>query len=231
LGIIKFGYSTDTYDLEGERNSEIKSTNLNLLDLDTIIKRFIGKQMQLPPIYSAKKYKGKPMYKYARADKEVIRKPSEIEVYSFDYEILDKENLKFKITVSAGTYIRTIADDLGKKTGLGAHLIKLVREEVGEFKLSDSISYDLIETCDVENIKKHIIDFNNLLPELSSIIVTGDIEKGVLNGREVKGIDTLKINLSENKEIFKILNKDRKILALSRKDLLLNLFKPFLVFN
>lgn len=230
-GIIKFGYSTTTYDLEGERNSEIKEPDLYSLDMETLIFEFIGKQLQLPPIYSAKKYKGKPMYKYARADKEVVRKPSEIEVYYFEHKIINKESLEFKITVSSGTYIRSIADDLGKKTGYGAYLAKLIREEIGEFKLFDSISYDKLTNTNQEEIIKSIIDFNKLLPDLSSIIVKDDIEIGVLNGREVKEVDTLKIDLSENKEIYKILNKEGKLLALSRKDLLLSLFKPFLVFN
>jgi tRNA pseudouridine55 synthase len=230
-GIIKFGYSTTTYDSEGERSSEIKEADLYSIDLESIVSGFIGKQMQLPPLYSAKKYKGKPMYKYARADKEVVRKPSEIEIYSFDYKIIDKESMEFEITVSSGTYIRSIAFDFGEKTGFGAYLAKLIREVVGEFNIENAISYGLLRSCKQDEIEKNIILLNKLLPELSKIIVNGRAETGVLNGREVSGVDIMEIELSDNENIYKILNKDGKLLALSKKDILLSVYRPFLVFN
>lgn len=230
-GKINFGYSTTTYDCEGEIDSEIVEADLHNIDIDSIVSGFIGKQKQLPPLYSAKKFKGKPLYKYAREDKKVERKSSEVEIYSFKYKIIDKSVLWFRVCVSSGTYIRTIAFDIGKKTGFGAYLSELTREQIGEFTLNDSIPYELIESKKIETVQQKIIDFNKLLPDISIIEVSDVTEKGVLNGREVKESQVLKTILSENKKLYKIMNDKGKILAIAKKDDVLGIFKPFLVFN
>jgi tRNA pseudouridine55 synthase len=230
-GKIRFGYSTTTYDREGERDSDISKPNLYSVDLNTIISSFLGKQLQLPPIYSAKKYMGKAMYKYARENKEVERKPSQIEIYDFDYKIIDESTLWFKVIVSSGTYIRTIAYDIGEKTGYGAYLYELKRESVGEFSLSDAIPFTLLEPCKFETVESNIMDFNKLLPNFSSIIVSGEIETRVLNGRAVNENQIIKTNILEEKALYKIVNENEIILAIARKDEILNTYQPFIVFN
>ena len=161
-GEIKFGYSTTTYDQEGEINSKISEPDIESVDIRSIVSSFIGKQFQTPPIYSAKKINGKALYKYARKNIKVDIKPSEIEIYSFEYKVIDRSTLWFKVCVSSGTYIRSIAYDMGIKTGFGAYLSQLTRENVGNFSLSDAISYDLIDSGQIEDVISNIYDKNSI---------------------------------------------------------------------
>jgi len=230
-GEIKFGHSTTTYDQEGEINSKITQPDLEAIDLKPIIESFLGKQSQIPPIYSAKKVKGKALYKYAREDKKVKIKPSEVEIYSFEHKIIDKSTLWFRVCVSSGTYIRSIAYDMGIKTGLGAYLSQLTREKVGDFSLNDAIPFELIELNKTEEVKAKILDFNKLLPNFSSIEVSGEVEKGVLNGREIQEDQVIKKTINEEQNLFRVINKKGIILSIAKKDEILKVYKSFLVFN
>lgn len=230
-GEIKFGYSTTTYDQEGEIASEIIVPDLGSIDIGAFVSSFLGKQSQMPPIYSAKKVKGRALYKYARDNEKVEIKPSNVEIYSFEYKIIDSSTLWFKVCVSSGTYIRSIAHDMGIKTGFGAYLKQLTREEVGEFSLSDAIPFNLIEPDQIETVKSKILDFNKLLPDFSSIEVSEEIEIGVLNGREIKEDQIIKTIIAEEKNLFRVINEKGTILSIARKDDVLKVYKSFLVFN
>ncbi len=230
-GEVKFGYSTTTYDQEGEIASEITVPDLELIDIGSIVSDFIGKQSQMPPIYSAKKVKGKALYKYARKAEKVDIKPSDVEIYSFEYKIIDSSTLWFKVCVSSGTYIRSIAHDMGIKTGFGAYLKQLTREEVGEFSLSDAIPFNLIEPDQIDTVKSKILDFNKLIPDFSSIEVSKEVEIGVLNGMEIKEDQVIKTVMLEEKNLFRVINKKGVILSIAKKDNVTNVYKSFLVFN
>ena len=101
--------------------------------------------MQMPPMYSALKHKGKSLYKYARKGVEVERQPREIEVYDFEIEKYIEPDIYFSITCSKGTYIRVIADDFGKQLGCGGYLKKLRRESIGSFNVNDAYTIDEFE--------------------------------------------------------------------------------------
>ena len=146
LATVQFGKSTATYDLEGEVTN-ISAFKVYENDILTALKNFEGEIEQLPPIYSAIKVNGKKLYDYARKGQDVEIKPrkvfiEKIELKSFDYE---NQSAEILIKCSKGTYIRSIAHDLGKITGAYAYLTKLTRTQAGKFIINDAIKLDEIE--------------------------------------------------------------------------------------
>lgn len=130
---ITFGRATSTYDLEGESIHE-GQVPANLSDaIDQAIPKFKGLISQLPPMYSAVKKDGKPLYQYARQGKEIEREPRNVHIEAFDITIKDEKTADARIVCSGGTYIRSLAHDLGMEIGCGAHLSKLHRTKVGRF--------------------------------------------------------------------------------------------------
>ena len=143
---IKLGATSDTQDSTGLITLNEKNTNIpTKKDIENIIKKFIGKQKQLPPMYSAKKIKGKKLYKLARQGIEIERKPSDIEIYDIKLLNYNYPQLEIEVNCGAGTYIRTLAHDIGASLGTGAYCDELVRTKIGE--------YDIIDAMDVKNVK------------------------------------------------------------------------------
>src|SRR5215469_6129918 len=132
-GTIRFGFSTDTYDLEGAPSSPPQSVALKKEEIEALAGKFRGRIEQMPPPFSAKKIKGVPAYKLARKKQDVPLKAVPVEIK--ELEILDLENkcARFRARVSSGTYLRSIAHDLGQAAGCGAHLQSLRRTAVAEF--------------------------------------------------------------------------------------------------
>lgn len=132
---LKFGAATDSHDLDGEitMTSDIVPT---IEEIESICTQFQGEVLQTPPMFSAKKVKGKKLYELARQGKVIERQPKlvtiKLEILSYQYPYLD-----IHVTCSSGTYIRTIADDIGQKLGCGAHLVELIRTRVGPFHLNE----------------------------------------------------------------------------------------------
>ena len=144
-GEITLGGTTPSYDRETDVNKtfDISHINNNLL-LETR-KEFEGKIMQKPPIFSALKREGKRLYQHAREGTNIAIKAREIEVEKFDITDINIPNLKFKISCSKGTYIRSLAHDFGAKLKCGAYLTALRREQIGSFKLDDAYSIDFFQ--------------------------------------------------------------------------------------
>ncbi len=237
-GQIAFGFATTTYDTEGEALGEKKEIDLNRIDLPALLARFTGKQLQTPPIYSAKKFKGKPLYKYARQNKDadIEIKPVDIEIYSLKGKIVDKETLWFEAMTSSGTYIRSLAHDIGQTVGTGAHLAGLKREGVGEFQLEDAFTLDelarAVESGDISGV---VTPIEGLLPEFPKIIVNQGGRTGVLNGQPLMPRDIMKVYTADkdnnNTENFRLFDDEGKLLAIARKDPKLMRFKPYIVFS
>ena len=142
-GTIQLGKSTTTYDIEGE-GVNFSDKKARLEEIEEALKSFRGEIEQLPPVYSAIKVKGKKLYEYAREGKEVEITPrrvtiARLEIIDFDFE---KQQVSLHIECSKGTYIRSIAHDLGVKTGAYAYLAKLIRTQAGKFRLKDTIKLE-----------------------------------------------------------------------------------------
>jgi len=143
-GEIRFGFSTDTYDAEGETVGPVSSVPPSLAEIHRYLPALTGRILQLPPVYSAKKINGVAAYKLARKDKPVEMKPVEVVVHRFEIQGVVGDRARFVAEVSAGTYIRSLAHDLGQALGCGAHLSQLRRTQAGEFSLSQSVTLDAL---------------------------------------------------------------------------------------
>ncbi len=156
VGTVKLGESTTTYDTEGEVvNSSDKKVTLK--EIESALDKFRGNIQQLPPIYSAIKVNGKKLYEYARKGEEVKIEPREVTIYKLDIVNFEEEKqlLELYIECSKGTYIRSIAHDLGAVLGCYGHLVKLVRTKAGKFNVENSVKLDSIQT--VEDVKNKLI--------------------------------------------------------------------------
>lgn len=133
-GEIRFGYATDTYDAEGERVGEARALTQSLEMLRELAAHFKGEMQQMPPAYSAKKINGVAAHKLARAGAEVPVKPARITLHHFELLSLEGEVAAFRMRVSAGGYVRSVAHELGEMAGCGAHLASLRRTFAGIFR-------------------------------------------------------------------------------------------------
>jgi len=137
-GAIRFGFSTDTYDAEGEPTSDPRPVAFGQDQLESAAARFRGLIQQTPPPFSAKKVKGIPAYKLARKQQAVTLNPVQIEIKEFAITSFDAGRAHFRARVASGTYMRSVAHDIGQLLGCGAHLESLRRTQVAEFTLADA---------------------------------------------------------------------------------------------
>ena len=154
VGTVKLGPSTTTYETEGEGvNFSDKKVDLN--EIETALEKFRGEIEQLPPVYSAIKVNGKKLYEYAREGKEVKIEPRRVNISKLEVVDFEYPHLSLRIECSKGTYIRSIANDLGEELGTYGHLIKLVRVKAGDFEINEAIKLDDLDT--LEAVQKSLI--------------------------------------------------------------------------
>ena len=147
-GSIRFGFATDTYDAEGEPTTTPQEVTLNPEDVEALAARFRGVIEQTPPPFSAKKIKGVPAYKLARQQKEVVLKPVQVEIKEFEILSVEADRARFRARVASGTYMRSVAHDMGRELACGAHLESLRRTSVAEFTLANAHTLEeLAETA------------------------------------------------------------------------------------
>jgi len=141
-GTITLGAVTPTYDLESEPTDHKPVPSLDLAALQAAANTFLGEQMQLPPIHSAIKQNGKPIYHLARKGVEVKVEPRKIFIEAFEVTAVNLPVVSFRVVCSTGTYIRSLANDFGAKIGCGGYLSKLCRTKIGEFTLEEAVNMD-----------------------------------------------------------------------------------------
>jgi tRNA pseudouridine55 synthase len=148
-GAIRFGFATDTYDAEGDPTTEPQQVTLRAEEIEALAVRFRGVLQQTPPPFSAKKIKGVPAYKLARQHKEVVLQPVQVEIKEFEILGIENDRVRFRAHVTSGTYMRSVAHDMGRELACGAHLECLRRTAVAEFTLQDA--HTLEELADIAN--------------------------------------------------------------------------------
>ncbi len=139
IATVHFGYSTDTYDRTGQPVGEVRDAPPELSELKRRLASFQGRQMQVPPVYSAKKIGGTRLHRLARQGIAVTPSPVEVEFHTIELLELDGPRARIELSVSSGTYIRSLAQDLGHLLGTGAHLAELRRTRVGSFLISEAL--------------------------------------------------------------------------------------------
>ena len=170
LATVQFGAATNTFDLDGEKVF-ISDKKVSRDDIKEGLKSFEGEILQFPPIFSAIKVKGKKLYEYARKGEEVEIQPRKVVIENIELKNFDEELQQAQILLkcSKGTYIRSIANDLGKNLGCGGYLIKLIRTQAGKFRVENSVQLDgidvesnLINPLDILNLPKIAVDNDDL---------------------------------------------------------------------
>jgi tRNA pseudouridine55 synthase len=180
---VRFGFPTDTYDADGKAESEDTAPLLVPEQLQALASRFVGKIQQTPPSFSAKKVRGQRAHELARKHKPVNLEPVAVEVYEFQLTGVEGSVARFRVECGAGTYIRSLAHDMGKLQGSGAHLAEIVRTAVGEFALDHAVPLaELAEDAKAGKMEARVIRLENLLPELPRATVLPIVEKRVQHG-------------------------------------------------
>lgn len=211
IATLVLGKKTDTGDSEGniiEKDNNF--VNSNKEKIENVLKSFIGKQNQTPPIYSAIKVGGKKLYEYAREGKSVDIKPREIEISEIALENYNnRDEIVFKVTCSKGTYIRTLCEDIAKRLGTIGYMKELQRTKVNEFDIKDAITLEDFDNVNIEDkiisieklfINNEKIDLNNRKLELflNGVQLTHDLNDGVYriyNNNDFIGLGTVKDKL------------------------------------
>ena len=180
---FRFGFATDTYDSDGEAQGPDLRPVLDAAILEKLAAERVGRFEQKPPAFSAKKVKGRPAYELARKKQAVELKPVEVELFEYKLTGIEGRLARFVIECSSGTYIRSLAHDLGEKLDCGAHLAEISRTAVGEFSLDQAIKLEeLAEASRAGKFADCLIRLENLLPNFPRVNVLPVIEKRVRHG-------------------------------------------------
>jgi len=202
--LIRFGYRTDTGDATGKQireqqsHAKLPSTESFLKDeIEARLAAFRGEIDQTPPMYSAKKIAGRKLYELARRGQEVERKPVRVTISEFEcispagesvyFNDDSAHDLRVRVVCSAGTYIRTLAEDLGKKLGTGAHLAELRRTRAGRFKIADAITLEqLSELAESSSLSQAFVSPDDILAHLPMLDLSADDVRRVMNGLDIQ---------------------------------------------
>ncbi len=151
-GVIQFGWATDSYDAAGEPAGETNEVSVEHIDFTPLVAPFIGPLEQMPPQFSAKKVGGVRAYELARKGEVAALTPKSVTVYEFEIVSVTGSTARFRIRSSAGTYVRSLAHDLGAAAGIPAHLKELRRTAIGNFRISDALPYDTLENAPIAEL-------------------------------------------------------------------------------
>jgi tRNA pseudouridine55 synthase len=182
------GVTTDTQDREGKvlQSVDVGDYDLSPHRVEEVMQGFRGKIMQLPPMFSALKHRGEPLYKLARGGKEIQRAPREVEIYELQVTKIDLSTINLYIECSKGTYIRTVAHDIGEQLGCGAHLAELRRNRSGPFSLEDALTLDDIKRLlNTGKLQERILSLSQAVGFLPAVEVADDGAFQIRNGQTI----------------------------------------------
>lgn len=163
-GTIKLGEVSNTYDTEGTITSVADPSQITLQEIEQAAQSLTGAQLQLPPMFSAVKVQGKPLYLSARAGETIEREPRAINVYHFKITKLEMPTIEFEISCSKGTYIRTLAHQLGEILKCGSYLTSLRRIQSGNFNIEKAITAEKVGALSEDEIAKFLLAYEEYLP-------------------------------------------------------------------
>lgn len=225
-GTIRFGFATDTYDAEGEPSGPAVEPILTLAKVHAAAERFQGETQQMPPPYSAKKIGGQPAYKLARQGKPVELKPVVVRISSFAITGLERAEAAFEMSISAGGYVRSVAHEIGRDLGCGAHLSSLRRTQAGVFLLDEAHSLDELEPLagNLEKLESRCAHPRSLLPEMPAVSADTQALGKLRNGAQA--------NLPEfsRAPLVKVFFGQRELVGIAKR-VAGTLFQPVTVFS
>jgi tRNA pseudouridine55 synthase len=222
-GTIRFGFATDTYDATGQPASEPITPQLDPSALEKAFRDFTGCLLQTPPQFSAKRVGGVRAYKLARQQRPVVLAPVKVEIYALELLGLDGDIVHFAVECSGGTYVRSLAHDIGQKIRCPAHLASLRRTAVAEFNESRAVTLDQLRSMtEAGTVGNAIVPLEALLPDCPELVVRGREEQGVRHGHKFELAQALRPdrgsrpNHSPVITILKIMNPERRLIAVAR---------------
>lgn len=183
--VLLLGKVTDTLDVFG-RVIEENECNVSAEEIAQIIKSFVGKQEQVPPMYSALKVNGKKLYELAREGKTIERQSRVIEIFSIEISEISLPRVTFTVTCSKGTYIRSLCDDIGKKAGCGGCMEELTRTRSGNFDINSALKLDEIQALVYDGrIEEHLMKMDSVFNDYSSLAIKKEYNKMLYNGNKM----------------------------------------------
>ncbi len=224
-GEIELGFSTDTYDAMGRPTSPKNHHFPDHKVLIAALSQFVGTLSQTPPPYSAKKVGGKPLYRWARANKPVQPKPNQVTVYDFRLIASSLPTITFEVRCSSGTYIRSLAHDLGQVLGCGAHLKALRRLSSGPYRIDQAHSLEEVEKLSKRStLESFLLPLETLLPELPKTILSEGASRHLQNGKPIPPGDILwtippwpdSARPQESGAVCRVFSPEGRFLALAR---------------
>jgi tRNA pseudouridine55 synthase len=222
-GVIRLGFATDTYDAEGEATTPAQTVKVSLEQLRDVAAGFRGAIEQMPPPFSAKKIHGVPAYKLARKHKDVPLKRVQVEVKEFEILGIAGDRASFRARVASGTYLRSVAHDMGQQMGCGAHLESLRRTALAEFELADTHTLAEVEAAArVAEVEEMFIHPRRLLPQFPCVTANEEMAARIRNGRAVNLPE-----LSHAKQV-KVFCGQRELIAIATR-VAGTLFHPWIV--
>lgn len=227
-GVIRFGFSTNTYDAEGQPTSDAVPVQVSADALTQIItQRFLGDIQQVPPPVSAKKIGGVPAYKLARQNKEVVLSAVSVRIEEFSVLSCDGEHAAIRVVCSSGTYVRSLAHDLGQALGVGAHLAQLRRLGSGCFSIDSAITLDSAQQlANEDSLATRLIPASQLLPNFPAEIVDDLTARQIRDGRAFR-VSPFLVNSSQLH--VRAISRQGQLVAIGERKLH-NLYQPALVF-
>jgi len=211
-GVIRFGFATDTYDAEGKPISPPESIQVTLEKCRELAARFQGIIEQMPPPFSAKKIHGIPTYKLARKHKEVPLTPVQVEIKEFEILAVDSDLATFHARVASGTYMRSVAHQMGQQLGCGAHLASLRRTALAEFDLAEAHSIDEVDSAaKAQQLEDVFVHPRKLLPQFPSVTANDEMAARIRSGRTVNLPE-----LSRAKQV-KVFYGQRELIAIATR--------------
>ncbi|MDR4518335.1 MAG: tRNA pseudouridine(55) synthase TruB [Nitrosomonas sp.] len=197
--VLRLGYKSTTGDAEGEivKLADIDTVNLTVQYCESVLRQFVGETQQIPPMHSALKHQGKPLYVYARMGKAIKRQPRVVFIHEIKIKSLVGNELTITVRCGTGTYIRTLAEDIGKALGCGcAYLISLRRSSIGHFDLSQTKTLEMLKELGMADRDICLLPIDSVLHELPFLSLAKKEAQNILQGRVLSN----KLELSDNIE-------------------------------
>jgi len=228
--VMKLGETTDTQDAYGRIISKTDRVEVDRMVIKDALESFKGSILQMPPMHSALKYKGQPLYKLARKGIEVERKLREVAIHDINLINIDLPYVTFHVACSKGTYIRTLCDDIGRNLGIGAHLFELERTAIGAFHIEDSLSFDELKSVGTDKPGiKGVYTMDEALSWIPEITIDDVTAQAVKHGKPIRITDHP--YAFSNTESIRIKSPDGALLAIGSCSGAKNIIKMDVVFG
>ena len=231
--VMKLGEATDTQDAYGKVISKTDFIEIDKTVIEETLKSFKGNILQQPPMFSALKHEGEPLYKLARKGIEIERKSREVNIYDIELLDINMPYVSFKAVCSKGTYIRTLCDDIGKKLGVGAHLSELERTKIGDFRIEESLSIEELKSLKInEPDSKGVYGMDEALSWMPELKINEEMIKAVMHGNPIKTTEDLVFSTDmKTTPGIRIKSPDGSLLAIGSYSTEKNIFKMDVVFG